>query len=173
MPPVSLILATWAKSYVDGLTAYRYVGEPTSSEAVAGINTWVGRFASACTRSVADASSFEQKAHAIETKWRERLGKVRANSATDLLLRSLKGAPVINVSSAARLIDVSFVNTNQAVTRLVEAEILKQITVGKRNRGFEAPDIIAAFTDLERQLASPLGDTRASKPSRGAPQRRS
>lgn len=172
VPPVSLILATWAKSYVDGLTAFRYIGEPTSSEAVAGVNTWVGRFASACTRSADDASSFEQKAFAIETEWRERLGRVRAKSATDLLLRLLVGAPVVNVNSAAKLIDVSFVNTNQAVTRLVEAGILKQITVGKRNRAFEAPEIIAVFTDLERQLASSEGDTKTSKPARGAPQRR-
>ena len=172
VPPISLILATWAKSYVEGLTAFRYVGEPISSEALTGLNTWVGRFASACTRSVDDATAFEQKALAIETEWRERLGRVRAKSATDLLLRLLVGAPVVNVNSAAKLIDVSFVNTNHAVTRLVEAGILKQITEGKRNRAFEAPEIIAAFTDLERQLASPEGDTKTSKPARGAPQRR-
>jgi hypothetical protein len=38
--------------------------------------------------------------------------------------------------------------------------------VGRRNRAFEAPDIIAAFTDLERQLASPEGDTHTSEPAR-------
>jgi hypothetical protein len=38
--------------------------------------------------------------------------------------------------------------------------------VGKRNRAFEAKEVIDAFTDLERQLASPAGDTRSSEPSR-------
>jgi len=39
------------------------------------------------------------------------------------------------------------------------AGILTQVTVGRRNRAFEAPAIINAFTDLERQLAShPLGE---------------
>ena len=33
--------------------------------------------------------------------------------------------------------------------------LLSQITVGRRNRAFEAPAIVNAFTDLERQLASP------------------
>ena len=37
----------------------------------------------------------------------------------------------------------------------MSAGILTQITVGRRNRAFEAPEIIDAFTDLERQLASP------------------
>ncbi len=125
----------------------------------------------ACTRAVEDASSFERRAQAIETEWRQRLGRVRARSSADLLLRLLVGAPVISVSSAANLIGRSFVHTNEAVARLVEVGILKQVTVGRRNRAFEAPDIIAAFTDLERQLASPEGDTRTSKPVRRVPRR--
>ena len=38
---------------------------------------------------------------------------------------------------------------------VVEADILKQVTVGRRNRAFEAPEVIETFTALERQLASP------------------
>jgi len=171
LPPVSLILATWSKEYVDALTAYRYRGPATSKKATDGVNLWIGRFATACTRAVADASSFERRAQAIETEWRERLGRVRAWSSADLLLRLLVGAPVITVSSAAHLIGRSFVHTNEAVARLTEAGILKQVTIGRRNRAFEAPDIIAAFTDLERQLASPEGDTRTSEPVRRVPRR--
>ena len=169
LPPVSLILATWSKDYIDALTAYRYRGPATSRKTSDGVNLWIGRFATACTRAVADASSFERRAGAIETEWRERLGQVRARSSADLLLRLLVGAPVISVSSAANLIGRSFVHTNEAVARLAEAGILKQVTVGRRNRAFEAPDIIAAFTDLERQLASPEGDTRTSEPVRRVP----
>src|SRR5580692_10721026 len=47
LPPVSLVLATWAQSYIDGLTQFRFVGLPTSPKAVEGFNTWVGRFAGA------------------------------------------------------------------------------------------------------------------------------
>jgi Fic family protein len=172
LPPVSLILATWARSYVDGLQHYRYIGLPTSPPAVDGLNTWVGRFAAACTRAVDDAASFEQRAREIETQWREDLGKVRAGSAADRLLRLLIGAPVLDVSGAAKLIGVSYVHTNEAVTRLADAGILRQINVGRRNRAFEAPDIINAFSDLERQLASPEGNTRVSAPERMVPRRR-
>jgi hypothetical protein len=66
----------------------------------------------------------------------------------------------VPVSSAASTIDRSFQATNQAVHRLSEAGILHQIRVGRRNRAFEAGQLIDAFTDLERQLASPEGDTR-------------
>jgi Fic family protein len=171
LPPVSLILATWAQDYIGGLAATRYRGPGTSKAAREGTNLWVGRFATACSRAVDDAASFERQAGAIEAKWRERLGRVRARSAADLLLRVLVGAPVVTVNSAADLIGRSFVHTNEAINRLVEAGILKQVTVGRRNRAFEAQEIIEAFTALERQLANPAGDTRTSEPVRRVPRR--
>ena len=171
LPPVSLVLATWAHDYIGGLTASRYRGKASSQEALQGINLWIARFAGACSRAVNDASSFERRAQEIEADWRKRLGRVRAGSATDILLRSLVGAPVITAKSAAEMIGRSFPQTNEAIQRLVNVEILRQVNVGKRNRAFEAPAIIEAFTSLERQLASPQGDTRASKPVRPVPRR--
>ena len=172
LPPVSLILATWAQDYIDGVTASRYRGPVTSKEASEGINLWIGRFATACKRAVDDATSFEHEARTIEASWRERLGRVRARSAVDLLLGVLVGAPVVTVNSASEMVGRSFIQTNEAIQRLVEAGILKQVTVGRRNRAFEAPEIIAAFTVLERQLASPEGDTRKSEPVRTVPRRK-
>ena len=171
LPPVSLVLATWAQDYVGGLVATRYRGPASGKAASEGINLWMGRFATACKRAVDDASSFEERARGIEASWRERLGRVRARSATDLLLGVLVGAPVVTVNSAAEMISRSFIQTNEAISRLVEADILKQVTVGRRNRAFEVPDIIAAFTELERQLASPEGDTLTSEPVRRVPRR--
>jgi hypothetical protein len=171
LPPVSLVLATWAQDYVGGLEATRYRGPATGKAASEGINLWIGRFATACERAVDDAASFEKRAQDIEASWRERLGRVRTRSAADLLLSALVGAPVITVNSAADMISRSFVQTNEAIPRLAEAGILKQVTVGRRNRAFEAPDIIAAFTDLERQLASPEGDTLTNEPVRRVPRR--
>ena len=171
LPPVSLVLATWSQDYIAGLSATRYRGRATSNAARAGINLWLRCFAGACTRAVDDAASFERQALAIEARWRERLGAVRSQSATDLLLRRLLGAPMVTVNSAADLIARSYVQTNKAITRLVNAGILRQITVGRRNRAFEVPEIIEAFTALERWLASPEGDTRTSEPVRRVPRR--
>jgi Fic family protein len=171
LPPVSLVLATLAKDYVGGLNATRYLGPPSSPEATTAVNTWLATFASACTRSVADATQFEARAEALQAHWRERLGQVRANSATDLLLQRLPGVPVLTAESAATSLGRTFKPANDAIQRLVDADILRQITIGRRNRAYEAPEIIEAFTDLERQLASPEGDTRTSAPSRTVPHR--
>jgi Fic family protein len=173
LPPVSLVLATLARDYVGGLTASRYLGSPSSPDAIAGVNTWLATFAGACVRSVADAATFESRAVTLEQEWRDRLGRVRANSATDLLLHRLLGAPVLTAESAATLIGRTFKPANEAIQRLVQAGILHQITIGRRNRAYEAPEIVDAFTDLERQLASPTGDTRTSPPARTVPYRRS
>jgi hypothetical protein len=55
---------------------------------------------------------------------------------------------------------------------LEAAGVLAQTTVGRRNRGFEAPALIDAFTALERRLASPDSDTLSSPPSHAVPRRR-
>jgi Fic family protein len=169
MPPVSLVLATWAKDYVTGLTRTRYRGPSSSKAAEAGTNQWVQQFSIAAIRAVADATRFEGQVQQIQANWRDQLGGVRRNSAADLLVERLPGAPIVTVSSAAELIKRTFPAANNAVTRLEAAGVLKQITLGRRNRAYEAPDIITAFLDLERQLASPEGDTLMSKPSRRVP----
>ena len=171
VPPVSLMLATWSQDYVNGLTATRYRGDASSRAATEGLDYWVGLFAAAMTRAVADAETYEQRVTEIQAVWREALGKVRANSAVDVLVNTLPGAPVITVQSAAALIGRSDQAVNEAIPRLVDAGVLAQTTIGRRNRAFEALDLIDAFTDLERQLASPDGDTLHSPPKRRVPQR--
>ncbi len=172
LPPVSLVLATWSDRYVDGLTATRYRDEPASAAALDGINRWVGLFATACRRAVNDANAFEERIQKIQQAWRTRAGPVRSNSATAVLIEKLPGAPIITVQSAAELTGRSVQAANDAVSRLTAAGILIQSKAGRRNRIFEAREVIDAFTDLERRLASPVGDTRVAPPERPVPYRR-
>lgn len=172
VPPMSLTLATWADDYVAGLTATRYRGAPTSAAAHEGLNRWIGLFASAAARSVDDAGAFEARIAEIQQAWRDRVGRVRADSATDRLIRALPGAPIVTVGAAAEIVGRSFQQTNAAIARLADANVLKQVTIRRRNRAFEASEVIDGFTDLERQLASPTGDTRSSPPVRAVPRRR-
>ena len=171
LPPVSLVLATWSASYIDGLTATRYRGRADSAAAHDGANRWIALFAAACHRAVEDAAGFEQDVSHIQQRWRDALGRVRAGSAAERLLHVLPGAPVLTVSSAADLIGRSFQAANEAMARLHSAGIVQQVNIGRRNRAFEARAIIDTFTALERRLASPQRDTRASPPRRPAPAR--
>jgi Fic family protein len=169
LPPVSLVLATWSADYVGGLTATRYRCESGDDAAIAGINRWIALFAAAVTRAVDDARAYERQVGEVQAGWREAVGKVRSDSAVLRLVEALPGAPIVTVQSAAALIGRSVQATNEAIRQLEAAGVLTQTTVGKRNRAFEARELIDAFTALERQLASPDGNTRTSPPSRTVP----
>jgi Fic family protein len=171
LPPISLVLATWSTSYIDGLTGTRYRGKPDSAAAHDGVNRWVATFAAACRRAVDDATAFERKVVEIRHGWRTAVGRVRSGSAADLLISALPGAPIVSISTAAELIGRSFQATNEAMRRLEAAGVVHPVTVGRRNRAYEAKAIIDAFTALERQLASPKGNTRSSPPQRPTPAR--
>ena len=171
LPPVSLVLATWAEEYVAALTATRYLGPATSAVAQEGVDRWVGLFAAACRRGVRDADAFEARVAGLRSEWRAKLGAVRKDSATDRLLGALPAAPVLTVQSAALLLGRSVPATNEAIARLTAAGVLRQVKAGRRNRAFEAPDLIRLFTDFERQLASPAGDTLTAPPARQVPRR--
>ena len=171
LPPISLVLATWSRDYIAGLSGFRHEGAADSPEALAGLNRWIAFVAAACRRTVDDATGFEERVGALQASWRERIGRARRGSSVHLLIDALPAAPVLTTATAAELIGRSVQATGQAVERLVAAGVLKQVTVGKRNRAFEAPELIDAFTALERQLASPEGDTYISEPSRRVPRR--
>ncbi len=174
VPPISLVLATWASDYIASLTAYRHVGPPDSPERSAGTGTWLRTFATAARRSCADAEAYANKIEQLDARWREQLGRVRANSAAELLLDLLPGVPVITVESAARLIGRSEMRTGEAINRLEGAGVLRQRNVGRqRYRVFEAADVIELFTGLERALASPTGDTTTAAPNRQVPRQAS
>ncbi|GAB2668054.1 Fic family protein [Kribbella swartbergensis] len=171
VPPVSLSLATHATQYVEALTAFRHTGKPTSPRARTAANQWLLMFAAACSHATAEAARFERAAADLKAAWRERAAPVRAGSAVELLIETLPAAPVLTLAGAARLIDRSQQAANQALARLVEARVLREITDGRRNRVYEAPELIDAFTLLERRFASPAADTRIEPPTRPVPPR--
>ena len=169
LPPVSLILATWSQDYIEGLTGTRYVGLSDSSDAHSGINRWIALFASVCGRAVEDTGRFEEQVRALQSSWRERVGRARRDSTVNLLISVLPSAPVFTTTTASELVGRSFPATSMAIERLVAAGVLVQVSVGRRNRAYEAPELIDAFTAFERRLASPEADTRVSAPARRVP----
>lgn len=172
VPPVSLVLATHADRYVAGLTAFRYDAAADSSVAHRAVTAWLDLFLADMARACADAGRFAATLEELELQWRTKVGRLRRGSSTDLLLSALAGAPVLTVQTAAALIDRSVTKVNDAVHKLVAAGILRQTTLGRRNRAFEVPDLMDAVTGFERALASPVGETHRAPPARPVPARR-
>ena len=95
------------------------------------------------------------------SSWRERVGRVRRDSTVNLLISVLPSTPVFTTTTASELVIRSFpADKPWQSSRLVAAGVLVQVSVGRRNRAYEAPELIDAFTAFERKLASPEADTR-------------
>lgn len=172
VPPISLVLATWSDDYVNGLMAFRHLSDPDSAERSAAAVEWLRMFATATSRACRDAEAYSDAIDEVTATWRSKLGRVRANSSTDLLLRVLPGAPIVTVESASKLIDRSKARTTDAVNALAEAGVLRQRNIGRqRYRVFEATEVLDLFTGLEQALASPTGNTKSDRPVRLVPQR--
>lgn len=172
VPPVSLVLATWSRDYISGLTSFRFVGQPASPERSPTAYPWLRTFAAATVRACLDAHQYASRMDELIQQWRRELGGVRRRSAVDLLLDVLPGAPLVTVESAAALTGRSDVATGAAINRLVDAGVLVQRNLGRqRYRVFEAPAVIDLFTALERALASPTGNTATTSPVRAVPVR--
>lgn len=171
VPPLSLILASHADAYIAGLTGSRYEGPADSAEAQEAMGVWIDRFVADTARACADTERFREELEALEAEWRRRLVRVRADSSVDLLLRALPSVPVLTVATAAELIGRSVQRAGDAINQLVAADVLKQTTIGRRNRAFEVPELVKALTGFERALASPVGDTRQAPPARHVPYR--
>ena len=155
LPPISLVLATWVGDYVAGLTATRHVGLPDSDVAREGVNRWLVLFAGAARRAVQHASWFERRVRQLQLSWVKRSGNPRQGSAVRLLIGALPAAPVLTAGTASELTGRSFQAANLAISRLAGVGVLAQVSVGNRNRAFEAPELIEAFTSLERRLSDP------------------
>lgn len=173
VPPISLVLATWSDDYINGLMTFRHLSPADGAERSQVATDWLRFFATATTRSCRDAARYSTDIDGITEAWRSQLGRVRANSGTDLLLRVLPGVPIVTVESASQLIGRSKARTTDAVNALAEAGILTQRNVGRqRYRVFEASAVLDLFTGLERALAGPTGETLHSPPVREVPARR-
>jgi Fic family protein len=157
VPPVSLLLATRADSYVNGLTSYR------SDRA----EDWYLDFALTVIESCRAARDLAQRIDELEGRWLEQAGGPRKGSAARRLIQMLPGQPILRIQHAIELTGASSSAAHAAVNELTRAGVLRQINVGKRNRAWEAVGLLKLLDAFERQLATPKPD--GTKPVRHAP----
>jgi len=135
---------------------------------------WIEQFTDATGRACVDARQFVRSVEDVELQWRHRLGPLRAGSAASALLAELPGLPVFTINTASEALQPSWDAVNQAVLRLEQAGVVRQVTIGRRNRAYEVVGLFEAMTAYERILASPAADPRHSSgtdPARPVPVR--
>ncbi|MGB2874389.1 MAG: Fic family protein [Gaiellaceae bacterium] len=155
VPPVSLVLAGEAQTYIKGLTSYRY-GDPED---------WYVIFANALATASERGREFAERVASLEERWLEKAGKPRQGSGARKLIEALPAHPVVDVNSAQALIAAkSQESARQAIIRLEEAGVLRPISAGrKRGRIWETVGLFDLLDSFEREIGV---DERTPAPSR-------
>src|SRR6266550_4882880 len=162
VPPISLVLATNQKAYIEGLTAYR-------AFTTQGINSWVATFSQATRTAGERATEFAAELSDLQDVWRARANVRRRGSTVDQLIAKLPAEPVLDINRAAALTGSVYEAARLAVEQLLKARILYRVGTRERDRLYEARDLFDLVDDLERRLAMPPGQRRRARP---APQTR-
>ena len=157
VPPVSLVLATNGDGYINGLTAYR------TEEAEA----WYLDFALTVIRAARVARLLANELDELEKHWLERAGNPRRNSTAHKLIQALPAQPILRLSHVLALTGAGTSAAHKALNDLQETGVLKQVTVGRRNRAWEAVGLLNLVDQFERRLAIP--GSGSEKPVRPAP----
>src|SRR5690606_25773618 len=77
-------------------------------------------------------------------RW-DRQVSARSDSSVHLVKEYLLRQPVVNTKTVAGELHISEVAAQGAIDRLVDAEVLTKTSAGRRNRIWQASDILAAL----------------------------
>lgn len=135
--PVSAGLLHDTGSYFEALGAYR-AGD---------ISPIVRAIADAAFAAVHNGRILVGDLEAVRLQWRDRV-KARRDSSAYRLVDVLLRQPVIDSVTAAAQLGISTVNAQQAINRLVDADVLAQISTGKRNRLWLAKDVVRVLDEF-------------------------
>ncbi len=144
VPPVSVVLAADARHYVDGLTSYR-AGD---------LEGWCGAFADALTVAGERAVDLGREMSALRESWLERAGLPNRGSAARRIIEGLPGHPIVSVESASRLLAVSDEAARTALNRLEGADVLRLVTVGRRNRAWAATEVFELLDEFDATIGA-------------------
>jgi len=147
--PVSTVLLADVDAYFAGLADYR----------AGRLDVWLARFAAATSHAASAGLRLATELGEIRAEWLEAVHP-RRGSAAAALLDALLRQPVVDIDSLRALAspDASVADKNlyRAVDRLVDAEVLTEVSGGGRNRVWAALDVL----DLLERFETSLGKRR-------------
>lgn len=132
--PVSAGLLRDTDAYFGALTKYR-AGDA---------NSIVAAVAEACFAAVKNGRALVDDIQDAEKSWDVRV-IARSDSSVHRVRKYLLRQPVVNTKTVATELGISDVAAQSAIDRLVEASVLTQMSVGNRNRIWQAPEILDAL----------------------------
>ena len=132
--PVSAGLLKDTSRYFKALESYRH-GE---------LEPIINVFAEAAHDAIWNGRQLAGEIQQARMKWQTLLN-ARSDSGAAQLLDHLLEQPVITSSHVVKYLGITAANSQNAIDRLVDAGILSQLGSGKRNRIWQATDVVSAL----------------------------
>ncbi|MEU6351590.1 Fic family protein [Streptomyces sp. NPDC047072] len=160
--PISMSLLAHAREYIAGLNAYRYVGDPGSPAAAAGVDAWIRVFLAATRDAVAEARRFTDELAHMRKTWQAKLahfrasqgrrGQPRKGAAVVRLMEQLPGVPIVTARATQMLLGISFVAASSALEELAGSGVVQVKEVERGTRAYLATDVLDLISGAERRL---------------------
>lgn len=132
--PVSAGLLSGTKAYFEALNEFR-TGNPTAIVTVV---------AEASFAAVQNGRGLVRDIQSAAARWDSAV-MARSDSSVHKVKSYLLRQPVVDSKTIATELQISEVAAQNAIDRLVDAGVLSQISAGRRNRLWQAPEILAAL----------------------------
>ena len=142
--PISAGLLGDMKRYFDALTAYR------SGD----VRPIIETLADAAFAAVRNGRRLAADIAAIGMRWDAGI-RARSDSSVHALRHLLLRQPVVTIALVAAELGVSFPTAEASVQKLVDVGVLAQSRAGRRNRSFEAVEVLAALDDFAARARRP------------------
>lgn len=162
VPPVSLVLAANARSYIAGLTSFR-TGE---------VSDWISLFAFATTIAAEHALSLAADVADQQQRWLRAAGNPRRGSTAARLIERLAGSPIVDTASVQQAFGVSHEAARTALLQLEAAGIVRPLSTSRYRRAWAAGEVFDLMDAVERRLATPAVDLEEVPAAPPPPKRR-
>ncbi|MEV4420100.1 Fic family protein [Patulibacter sp. NPDC049589] len=146
VPPISLVLSRDREAYVSGLTAWRFDGP-------AGADRWVRVICDALEEVATASRGLADEIDALQRDWRAASRHRRSDATAEKLIAVLPQLGVVGLGEGVARTGRSQEQVRQALNQMEEDGILRQVTVGKRNRQWESVGLFALLDEFERTLS--------------------
>jgi Fic family protein len=143
VPPISLVLGRHRERYIAGLTDFRFTGS----------DAWIAFLAEAAHEAADASRRLAGQVKQLQGQWREAAGQPRADSTASAVIELLPAEPVVSVELVMDRLRRSDEAARQALNRLESAGVVQQVTLGRRNRAWEAVGLFALVDEMERTLS--------------------
>jgi Fic family protein len=162
VPPVSVVLAASARSYVAGLTDFRE----------GRVDDWIGAFADVVSASASAARSLWGHIDALLAELIQRAGNPRADSVARRIIAGLPAQPIVSAEIAADRYHVTPTAARAALNRLQEQAALVPARVGRRrDREWISDELFQLLDAFEYDIARTEDERPRRAPSPTRPPR--